>query len=81
MWTALFGSGLVHRYSPDGVLDAVVEVAARQVTACAFGGRNLDELFVTTSRENLEPGEDPLAGSVFRAAVGVRGLPVREFAG
>jgi sugar lactone lactonase YvrE len=81
VWTALYGSGVVHRYSPDGVLDAVVEVAARQVTACTFGGADLDELFVTTSRENLGPDDDPLAGSVFRAAVEVRGLPVREFAG
>jgi sugar lactone lactonase YvrE len=81
VWTALYGSGVVHRYGPDGVLDAVVEVGARQVTACTFGGPDLDQLFVTTSRENLEPGEDPLAGSVFRAAVGVRGTPVREFAG
>ncbi len=81
VWTALYGSGVVHRYGPDGVLDAVVEVGARQVTACTFGGPDLDQLFVTTSRENLEPGEDPLAGSVFQAAVGVRGTPVREFAG
>jgi sugar lactone lactonase YvrE len=71
----------VHRYSPDGYLDAVVEVPARQVTACTFGGADLDELFVTTSRENLDPGDDPQAGSVFRAAVGVRGLAVRPFAG
>jgi sugar lactone lactonase YvrE len=81
VWTALFGSGVVHRYSPDGYLDAVVEVPARQVTACTFGGADLDELFVTTSRENLDPGDDPQAGSVFRAAVGVRGLAVRPFAG
>jgi sugar lactone lactonase YvrE len=81
VWTALYGSGVVHRYGPDGVLDQVVEVGAKQVTACTFGGAGLDELFITTSRENLEDGEDPLAGSVFRAAVGVRGLPVREFAG
>jgi sugar lactone lactonase YvrE len=81
VWTALYGSGLVHRYGPDGVLDQVVEVGAKQVTACTFGGAGLDELFITTSRENLSEGEDPLAGSVFRAAVGVRGLPVRDFAG
>jgi sugar lactone lactonase YvrE len=59
----------------------VVEVAAKKVTACTFGGPDLDQLFITTSREDLNPGEDPLAGSLFRAVVGVVGLPVREFAG
>jgi sugar lactone lactonase YvrE len=38
-------------------------------------------LFITTSRGGLQPGDDPLAGSLFRAAVGVRGRPAREFAG
>ena len=55
--------------------------AARKVTACTFGGADLDELFITTSREGLEPGDDPLAGALFRAMPGTRGLPVREFAG
>ncbi|QIN77455.1 SMP-30/gluconolactonase/LRE family protein [Rubrobacter marinus] len=81
VWVALYGDGAVRRYTPDGVLDEVVEVPASKVTACAFGGPNLDELFITTSRENLDPGEEPLAGSLFRAAVGVAGLPAREFAG
>jgi sugar lactone lactonase YvrE len=81
VWTALFGSGVVHHYRADGVLDEVVEIGARQVTACTFGGPDLDRLFVTTSREGLEPDDDPLAGSVFAASVGVRGQPVRSFAG
>jgi sugar lactone lactonase YvrE len=81
VWTAIFDGGRVHRYTPDGVLDAVLEVPARKVTACAFGGEGLDELFITTSREGLEDGDDPLAGSLFRARPGVTGLPVREFAG
>jgi sugar lactone lactonase YvrE len=81
VWVALYGGGAVRRYTPDGVLDEVIEVAAKQVTACTFGGSSLNQLFITTSREGLEPGEDPLAGSLFRAAVGVAGLPVREFAG
>lgn len=81
VWVAVNGSGAVRRYSPDGVLDGVVEVGARQVTACTFGGADLDQLFVTTSREGLSPGDDPPAGSLFRADVGVRGRAVREFAG
>jgi sugar lactone lactonase YvrE len=81
VWVALYGGGSVRRYTPDGVLDEVIEVPANLVTACTFGGSGLDQLFITTSREGLEPGEDPLAGSLFRATVGVAGLPVREFVG
>ena len=81
VWVALFGSGVVHRYTPAGVLDLVVEVPTPQVTACTFGGPGLDQLFITTSREGMAPDDDPLAGSLFRADVGVRGRPVREFAG
>ena len=81
VWVALYGGAAVRRYTPEGVLDEVIEVPAKQVTACTFGGSELDQLFITTSREGLEPGEDPLAGSLFRAGVGVAGLPVREFAG
>jgi sugar lactone lactonase YvrE len=79
VWVALYGSGVVHRYTPAGVLDDVVEVPTAQVTACTFGGPRLDQLFVTTSREGLAPGDDPLAGSLFRTDVGIAGLPVREF--
>jgi len=81
VWVALHGGGAVHRYSPEGKLDEVVEVPTPQVTACTFGGAHLDQLFVTTSREGLADGADPLAGALFRAALGVRGRPVREFAG
>jgi sugar lactone lactonase YvrE len=81
VWVALYGGGAVRRYTPEGVLDVVIEVQAKQVTACAFGGSDLDQLFITTSREGLGGGDDPLAGSLFRSAVGVAGLPVREFAG
>src|SRR4051794_6086160 len=81
VWTAIFDGGRVHRYRPDGFLDEVLEVPAAKVTACAFGGERLDELFITPSREGLQDGEAPLAGSLFRARCAVRGLPVREFDG
>jgi sugar lactone lactonase YvrE len=81
VWVALNGGGAVHRYRPDGELDEVVEIPSRKVTACTLGGPGLEDLFITTSREGLAEGEDPLAGSLFRASVAVPGLPTREFAG
>lgn len=81
VWTAIFGGGRVERRSPDGTLDAVIEVDAGQVTACTFGGEDLDELYITTSREGLAEGEDPAAGSLFVARPGVRGKAVTPFAG
>jgi sugar lactone lactonase YvrE len=81
VWVAVYGAGCVRRYGPGGGLDAQVDVPTPVTTACTFGGPGLDRLFVTTSQEGLRPGADPLAGSLFAADVGVRGLPVREFAG
>lgn len=81
VWVAVNRTGEVHRYTSAGVLDEVVEVPPRQVTACTLGGGHLDQLFITTSKEGLSAGDDPLAGSLFVADVGVAGLPVREFVG
>ncbi len=81
VWTAVSNGGAVYRYSPEGTLEEKVGVPARKVTACTFGGPDLDQLFITTSQENIDTDEDPLAGSLFRADVGVSGLPVRLFAG
>ncbi|HEY0126411.1 MAG TPA: SMP-30/gluconolactonase/LRE family protein [Blastococcus sp.] len=81
VWVALYGGGAVRRYDADGRLEAVVEVPTPQVTACTLGGPQLDQLFVTTSREGMDPDDDPLAGSLFGVDAGVRGLRVRPFAG
>ena len=78
VWVALWGGSAVHRYAPDGTLDAVLELPVTQVTACTFGGPALDELYITTSRQD---GDQPAAGSVFRARPGVSGLPVVPFNG
>jgi len=77
VWVALWNGGAVHHYSSSGTLEDVVELPVPKVTACTFGGKNLDQLFITTSRD----GENPAAGAVFTAAPGVVGLPVRPFSG
>lgn len=81
VWVAVISHGRIHRYSPEGELDAVVEVPVQKTTACTFGGEGLRTLYITTSWENMERGEDPMAGALFAVEPGVAGLPVRPFAG
>jgi sugar lactone lactonase YvrE len=81
VWTAISNGSAVYRFTSNGRLDEVVGVPAQKVTACTFGGDELDRLFITTSQENIDTDEDPLAGALFCAGVGALGLPVRPFAG
>jgi sugar lactone lactonase YvrE len=81
VWVAFWGGSAVRRYGPSGVVDEVLELPVTQVTACTFGGSALDELYITTSRQEVPEGEQPEAGSVYRARPGVSGLPVPPFAG
>ncbi|HEY4914446.1 MAG TPA: SMP-30/gluconolactonase/LRE family protein [Candidatus Dormibacteraeota bacterium] len=81
VWVALWGGSAIHRYRPDGVLDGVVRMPVSQVTAITFGGPQLDELFITTSREGLPDGAEPSAGALFRHLPHVKGQPVRTYAG
>lgn len=81
VWMAMNGDGEVRRYTPQGRLDEVVQVPARQVTACTFGGDDLGTLYITTSREGLDDGDDPLAGGVCAIRPGVSGLPALTWRG
>jgi sugar lactone lactonase YvrE len=78
VWLAAWGSGELHRYTPDGRLDAVVRLPARQVTSAAFGGNDLGTLYITTAREGFSPAqvrEEPHAGDIFACTPGVTGRP------
>jgi sugar lactone lactonase YvrE len=79
LWVALWGGGAVRCYDVSGELLEVIELPVRNVTACTFGGANLDELFITTAQPSMDP--EPLAGALFHVMPGARGLPVQPYTG
>ena len=84
VWSAHWGGWRVTRYDPDGRVTFEVRLPVQNVTSCAFGGKNLDELYITTAWLTLTEGErkaQPQAGDLFRAKVGVRGIEEPSFAG
>lgn len=84
LWVAIWGGSAVHRYRPDGTLGTVVHLPAAQITSCAFGGRDLGDLYVTSARDGLGAGElaeQPHAGALFRVRPGVIGRAAHPFKG
>ena len=84
VWNAHIFGGRVVRYDPHGRIEREIEVPTPQVTSCAFGGRDLNILYITTASMRMSDEEraaDPLAGSLFAVDTGVRGLPEPRFGG
>jgi sugar lactone lactonase YvrE len=85
LWIALWNGGRVIRLDPaTGRIELEIPVPARNVTSVAFGGTNLDELFITTARvgastETLRTL--PLSGSLFHVRLPYRGVPATRFGG
>jgi sugar lactone lactonase YvrE len=79
IWIALWGGEGVGRFDPKSgkLIELVKTPLAKQTSSCAFGGKDLNELYITTSREGLtehELAEQPLAGSVFKYKTSVSGV-------
>ncbi len=84
LWNAQWGAGQVVRYRPDGSIDWVLAVPAPQPTCVAFGGPNLDQLYVSTARVGLDRQTlraAPCAGDVFVYQLDVAGLPESRYQG
>ena len=77
LWVALWDGSCVRRYSPSGELLRQLDLPVSRVTSCAFGGSDIDRLFITTAATGIDT-DDPsaaLAGALFVADAGVRGVP------
>ena len=74
-WVCATDAGLVSRFTPEGKLDQSLAVPTAKPAMCAFGGDNLDTLFVTSLRRSgISADEDPYAGRVLALQPGVKGL-------
>ena len=83
LWVGMWGGNAVCRFDPDtGELIDRIEVPARNVTSCAFGGENLETLYITTASVGMTEElkrKYPHAGGLFKVKPGVKGVKVYYF--
>ncbi|MDQ8200057.1 SMP-30/gluconolactonase/LRE family protein [Pelagicoccus enzymogenes] len=79
LWVAFWEGWGVRRYDPDtGTLLQEIKLPVARVTSCAFGGKDLDTLYITTASIGFEDADwkrEPQAGGLFSVEPGVKGVP------
>lgn len=82
-WAALFRGGAVAQFDPEGRLVQHIRLPVSNPTMCAFGGPDLDILYVTSASRFLDDAArraQPLAGRLFAiTGLGSRGIPEPAF--
>jgi sugar lactone lactonase YvrE len=82
LWIVICGGSRIQVHDPSGKLLDLLDFPTRCITACTFGGPELSDLYVTSSRSLLNPAEetqDALAGNVFRVSTQAHGQADRFF--
>ena len=84
VWNAEWEGHRVVRVAPDGRIDCVIDVPVWKPTCCAFGGPDLDTLFITTSRlmsDDEALAKEPTSGGLYAVKPGFRGALDAPFNG
>ena len=83
LWIALWGGAQVTKWNPHtGQLLEQIPVPALQTSSCIFGGKDMNELFITSARKGLSEADlkkYPLSGGLFKVITKVTGMPTFEF--
>ncbi len=83
IWVARwFGNGL-SRFDPDGMLERKIKIPAAQTSSLTFGGKDFNEIFVTSAavqwETSLAPQHHnfaiPRGGAVYRIVQDIQGRP------
>ena len=84
IWSARWGGWKITRYDPTGKVEREIQLPVQCPTSCAFGGANLDELYITSAWNELsveQKKNQPYAGDLFRVKTDTKGRVSPKFAG
>ena len=83
LWIAHWGGAQVTKWNPHtSQLLEQISVPALQTSSCVFGGRDMNELYITSARKGISKSDlkkYPLSGGLFKVETKVTGMPTFEF--
>ena len=82
IWICHFGGACISVYNLKGKRIFKLKFPAKNITNCTFGGKNMDNLYVTSALKGMKISEIKrfnLSGSLFHVKTNVKGLITKQF--
>ncbi len=83
LWISIWGGAQVTQWNPStGKLLEQIQLPALHTSSCVFGGKDMNELYVTSARKGMSEADlkkYPLSGGLFKVITKVEGMPTFEF--
>ena len=82
LWVCHYGGGCISVYNLKGKKIHLINLPAKNITNCTFGGPKNNDLYISTARKNLKIGDIkkyPLSGSLFKTRINIKGKDTQSF--
>ena len=76
LWVCHYHGAKISVYDTRGNKIHQIDIPAKNITNCTFGGSNNNELFISTARKGMQSKEIkkyPLSGSLFKVKANLKG--------
>ena len=82
LWVCHYGGGCISVYNLKAIKIHKINLPAKNITNCTFGGSKNNELYISTARKGLKTNElkkYPLSGSLFKIKINIKGKKTISF--
>ena len=82
LWVCHFGGACISVFNKKGKKIHKIDLPAKNVTNCTFGGKNNTDLFISTARKSMNKTDlqkFKFSGSLFKVKTNVKGKATRPF--
>ena len=82
LWVCHYGGACISAYNLKSKKIHKINLPAKNITNCTFGGSKYNELYVSTARKDLkikDINKYPLSGSLFKIRMNIKGKATQSF--
>ena len=82
LWVCHFGGACISVFNKKGKKIHKIDLPAKNVTNCTFGGKNNTDLFISTARKSMNKTDlqkFKFSGSLFKVKTNIKGKTTRPF--
>ena len=82
LWVCHFGGACISVFNKKGKKIHKIDLPAKNVTNCTFGGKNNTDLFISTARKSMNKTDlqkFKFSGSLFKVKTNIKGKATRPF--